>query len=131
MLHLSQMVLFLSGNGGPWNCARYRLSTKGQYLQNMLMNFQNHSIPSFCSTHLLGGSRQRDILPNEIVQKMSAKIVMQVDFVENVTTKINCLRKSVYWPYNQLFAQHVFGSMGEQFECPEHNHDMSIFEVPR
>ena len=25
---------------------------------------------------------------------------MQVDFVENVTTKINCLRKSVYWPYN-------------------------------
>ena len=42
-----------------------------------------------------------------------AKIVMQVDFVENVTTKINCLRKSVYWPYNQLFAQHVFGSMGE------------------
>ena len=70
MLHLSQMVLFLSGNGGPWNCARYRLSTKGQYLQNMLMNFQNHSIPSFCSTHLLGGSRQRDILPNEIVQKM-------------------------------------------------------------
>ena len=89
MLHLSQMVQFLSGNGGPWNCARYRLSTKGQYLQNMLMNFQNHSIPSFCSTHLLGGSRQRDILPNEIVQKMSAKIVMQVDFVENVTTKIN------------------------------------------
>ena len=48
-----------------------------QYLQNMLMNFQNHSIPSFCSTHLLGGSRQRDILPKEIVQKMSAKIVMQ------------------------------------------------------
>ena len=35
---------------------------------------------------------------------------MQVDFVENVSTKINCLRKSVYWPYNQLFA-HVFGSI--------------------
>ena len=31
---------------------------------------------------------------------------MQVDFVENVTTKINCLGKSVYWPYDQLFAQH-------------------------
>ena len=74
MLHLSQMVLFLSGNGGPWNCARYRLSTKGQYLQNMLMNFQNNSIPSFCSTHLLGGSRQRDILPNEIVQKMLQRL---------------------------------------------------------
>ena len=69
MLHLSQMV-FLSDNGGPWNCGRYRLSTKSQYLQNMLMNFQNHSIPSFCSTYLLGGSRQNDILPNEIVQKM-------------------------------------------------------------
>ena len=51
MLHLSQMVLFLSVNGGPCNCSRYRLSTKGQ-LQNMLMNFQNQSIPSFCSTHL-------------------------------------------------------------------------------
>ena len=50
------------------------------------------------------------------MQKMSAKIVMQVDFVENVTTKINCLRKSVYWPYNQLFAQHVFGSMGEHIQ---------------
>ena len=75
MLHLSQMVLFLSGNGGTWNCARYRLSTKGQYLQNiMLMNFQNHSIPSFCSTHLLGGSRQNDILPNEIVQKMLQRL---------------------------------------------------------
>ena len=45
-----------------------------------------------------------------------AKIVMQVDFAENVTTKINCLRKSVYWPYNQLFAQHVFGSMGEHIQ---------------
>ena len=41
---------------------------------------------------------------------------MQVDFVENVTTKINCLRKPVYWPYNQLFAQHVFGSMGEHIQ---------------
>ena len=41
---------------------------------------------------------------------------MQVDFVENVTTKIMCLRKSVYWPYNQLFAQHVFGSMGEHIQ---------------
>ena len=51
MLHLSQMVLFLSVNGGLWNCARYRLSTKGQ-LQNMLMNFQNQSIPPFCSIHL-------------------------------------------------------------------------------
>ena len=40
---------------------------------------------------------------------------MQVDFVENVTTKINCLRMSVYWPYNQLFA-HVFGSMGEHIQ---------------
>ena len=40
---------------------------------------------------------------------------MQVDFVENVTTKINCLRKSVYWPHNQLFA-HVFGSMGEHIQ---------------
>ena len=75
MLHLSQMGLFLSGNGGPWNCAIYTLSTKGQYLQNiMLMNFQNHSIPSFCSTHLLGGSRQRDILPNDIVQKMLQRL---------------------------------------------------------
>ena len=112
------MVLFLSGNGGRWNCARYRLSTKGQYLQNMLMNFQNHSIPSFCSTHLLGGSRQRDIYcPTKYNSaKDVAKIVMQVDFVENVTTKINCLRKSVYWPYNQLFVQHVFGSMGEQIQ---------------
>ena len=53
VLHLSQTVLFLSGNGGSWNCARYRLSIKGQYLQNTLMNFQNHSIPSFCNTHLL------------------------------------------------------------------------------
>ena len=115
MLHLSQMVLFLSGNGGPWNCARYRLSTKSQYLQNMLMNFQNHSIPSFCSTHLLGGSRQRDTAQRNSA-KYIAKIVMQVDFVENVTTKINCIRKSVYWPYNQLFAQHVFGSMGEHIQ---------------
>ena len=38
---------------------------------------------------------------------------MQVDFVENVTTQINCLGKSVY---NQLFAQHVFGSMGEHIQ---------------
>ena len=78
------MVLFLSGNGGPWNCARYRLSTKGQYLQNMLMNFQNHSIPSFCSTHLLGGSRTEGYSAQQNSAKDVAKIVMQVDFVENV-----------------------------------------------
>ena len=44
---------------------------------------------------------------------------MQVDFVENVTTEINCLGMSVYWPYNQLFAQHVFGSKhgGNTFNC--------------
>ena len=115
MLHLSQMVLFLSGNGGSWNCARYRLSTKGQYLQNMLMHFQNHSIPYFCSTHLLGGSRQRDTAQRNSAKDV-AKIVMQVDIVDNVATKIICLRKSVYWPYNQLFA-HVFGSMGNTFNC--------------
>ena len=82
----------------------------------MLMNCQNHSIPSFCSTHLLGGSRQRDYTAQRNSAKDVAKIVMQVDFVENVTTKISCLRKSVYWPYNQLFAQHVFGSMGEHIQ---------------
>ena len=30
MLHLSQMVLFLILNSGPWNCARYILSIKDQ-----------------------------------------------------------------------------------------------------
>ena len=28
--------------------------------------------------------------------------MIQVDFVENFTTKINCLGKSVYWAYNQV-----------------------------
>ena len=60
---------------------------------------KSHSIPSFGSTHLLRGSRQRDILPNE---KNGTRIVIQMDFVENFTTKINCLGKSVYWAYNQV-----------------------------
>ena len=34
MLHMSHTVLFPNGNGGPWNCTRYRLSTKCQ-LQNV------------------------------------------------------------------------------------------------
>ena len=32
---------------------------------------------------------------------MLCRIVIQVDFVENFTTKMNCLDKSVYWAYNQ------------------------------
>ena len=56
----------------------------------MLTNFQNHSIPSFCSTHLLGGSRQRDTAQRNSVKDV-AKIVIQVDFVENFT-KINLPR---------------------------------------
>ena len=28
--------------------------------------------------------------------------MIQVDFVENFTTKINCLGESVYWAYNQV-----------------------------
>ena len=31
-----------------------------------------------------------------------AKRVIQVYFVDNVTTKMNCLGKSVYWAYNQV-----------------------------
>ena len=33
---------------------------------------------------------------------MLCRIVIQVDFVENFTTKINCFDKSVYWAYNQV-----------------------------
>ena len=82
----------------------------------MLMNFQNHSIPSFCSTPFLRRVQAEGYTAQRNSAKDVAKIVMQVDFVQNVTTKINCLRKSVYWPYNQPFAQHVFGSMGEHIQ---------------
>ena len=69
----------------------------------MLMNFQNQLIPSFRSTHLRvqveGYTAQRNSVKD--VAKNVARIVIQVDFVENFTTKINCLGKSVYWAYNQ------------------------------
>ena len=70
----------------------------------MLMNFQNQSIPSFRSRHLRvqveGYTAQRNSAKD--VAKNVARIVIQVDFVENFTTKINCLGKSVYWAYNQV-----------------------------
>ena len=70
----------------------------------MMMNFQNQSIPSFRSTHLRvqveGYTAQRNSVKD--VAKNFARIVIQVDFVENFTTKINCLGKSVYWAYNQV-----------------------------
>ena len=70
----------------------------------MLMNFQNQSIPSFCSTHLRVQAEEYSAQRNSVkdVAKNVARIVIQVDFVENVTTKINCLGKSVYWAYNQV-----------------------------
>ena len=37
-----------------------------------------------------------------MLQIMLCRIVIQVDFVENFTTKINCLGKSIYWAYNQV-----------------------------
>ena len=70
----------------------------------MLMNFKNQSIPSFCSTHLRvqveGYTAQRNSVKD--VANNVARIVIQVDFVENFTTEINCLGKSVYWAYNQV-----------------------------
>ena len=70
----------------------------------MLMNFKNQSIPSFRSTHLRvqveGYTAQRNSVKD--VAKNVARIVIQVDFVENFTTKINCIGKSVYWAYNQV-----------------------------
>ena len=70
----------------------------------MLMNFQNQSIPSFCSTHLRVQADGYTVQRNSIkyVAKNVARIVIQVYFVENFTTKINCLVKSVYWAYNQV-----------------------------
>ena len=37
-----------------------------------------------------------------MLQIMLCRIVIQVDFVENFTTKMNCLGESVYWAYNQV-----------------------------
>ena len=70
----------------------------------MLMNFQNQSIPSFCSTHLRVQADGYTVQRNSIkyVAKNVARIVIQVYFFENFTTKINCLGKSVYWAYNQV-----------------------------
>ena len=53
MLHLSQIVLFLSVNGQRWSVKLLKIQIVHQgSIKNMLMNFQNQSIPSFCSTQL-------------------------------------------------------------------------------
>ena len=112
------MVLFLSGNGGPWNCAIYRLSTKGQYLQNiMLMNFQNHSIPSFCSTHLLGGSRQRDILPNEIVQKMLQRLWCKWTLLRMLPLKLSMFVSQFTGHTISFLHNMCLEALGNTFNC--------------
>ena len=97
-LHLSQMVLFLNGNSGLWNWARYaRLSTKDQW-QNALMNSQS-KYRTFCSKWVQtdGFAAQRDSVKYDAM-----KVVIQVDFAENVTTKTQIEIQSAYWAYNQV-----------------------------
>ena len=83
LFYLSQMVLFLNGNSGMWNWARYaRLSTKDQ-LQNALINSQS-KYRTFCSKGVQadGFAGQR-----ESVKYDARKVEIQVDFTENFTTK--------------------------------------------
>ena len=94
-IYLSQMVLFLNGNSGLCNWAR--LSTKDQ-LQNALMNSQS-KYRTFCSKGVQadGFAAQR-----ESVKDDTTKVVIQVYFAENFTTKTQIEIQSAYWAYNQV-----------------------------
>ena len=74
-----------------------RLSTKDQ-LQNALINSQS-KYRTFCSKGLQadGFAAQR-----ESVKDDTTKVVIQVDFAENFTTKTQIEIQSAYWAYNQV-----------------------------
>ena len=106
MLLLNQMVLFLSANGQRWSVKLLKIQIVHQGPVAEYVDELSKSVNYLLFVAHTWGSRQRNILPNKIVykmlQRMLCRIVIQVDFVENFTTKINCLGESVYWAYNQV-----------------------------
>ena len=103
-----------------WSVEMFKIQIvhQGSVEEYVVANFKNHSIPSFGSTHLLRGSRQRDILPNEIVKKMLQRMlqglwykwtllrILQLKWIALVSHQFT--GRTIRLP----FALHVFGSMG-------------------
>ena len=100
MLLLSQVVLFLSVNGHLWSVELFKIQMVNVH-QGSVAEYVDELSKSvntfFCSTHL------RVQAERYTAQRNSVKdVAKNVDFVENFTSKINCLGKSVYWAYNQV-----------------------------
>ena len=91
------MVLFLNGNSGLWSWARYKIVHKGPVaecfdeLSKQVSYFLQQMGPAE------GFAAQRESVKDDVT-----KVVIQVDFTENVTTKTQIEIQSAYWAYNQV-----------------------------
>ena len=83
----------------------------------MLMNFQNQSIPSFCSTHLRvqaeGYTAQRNSVKD--VAKNVARIVIQLDFLRILPLKLTALVSQFTTGY--LLHCMCLETWGDTFNC--------------